>query len=86
VTGQQVAADKHRLTEGGGDTREWVEADWDESSEDGEPIASHKAQHSGGSGVGGRSADTTGLYTAGVPAGVKGVKADNNWLDDDFDS
>jgi hypothetical protein len=21
-----------------------------------------------------------------VPVGVKGVKADNNWLDDDFDS
>jgi hypothetical protein len=88
AAGQQGLPDKH----GNGGGRDWVEADWDESSEDDEgPGPSHSAQQVRSSGAGvtlaASSKAAPGVCNAGAAlVGVRGVKADNNWLDDDFDS
>jgi hypothetical protein len=78
--GQQGLVEKH----GNGGS-----SDWDESSEDNAdgPSPPYKVSHVSSSGADVRSTAAPGVCNAGLAtAVVKGVKADNNWLDDDFDS
>jgi hypothetical protein len=85
AVGQQGLAEKH----GNGGSRDWVEADWDESSEDDDDRAgaSHKVSHKSRGSASVHSTAAPGVCNAGVATvAAKGVKADNNWLDDDFDS